>query len=219
MEITRRDDIGADLKAPSAARGGGVTPGTRLCIRAPGRCHRSLRQPRGGDHGVERRDRWRGARAIYWVARGTSPACRRAGSLAARYPCAARPLPGARTNRSRLLRSGPEKGALLDVRQTAPGAGAWPGALLPVESLPDTLRTYQSYLAKLPQGSDSMFPRLRAAVEPGGGMVRKDCRVFLAGGAGRGRGRPPLPGRQPAEGADKASRWTRPRKQPLRRTL
>jgi hypothetical protein len=25
MEITRREDIGADLKAPSAARGGGVT--------------------------------------------------------------------------------------------------------------------------------------------------------------------------------------------------
>jgi hypothetical protein len=25
MEITRRDDIGADLKAPAAARGGGIT--------------------------------------------------------------------------------------------------------------------------------------------------------------------------------------------------
>jgi hypothetical protein len=25
MEITRREDIGADLKAPSAARGGGIT--------------------------------------------------------------------------------------------------------------------------------------------------------------------------------------------------
>ena len=30
MEVTRRDDMGADLKAPSAARGGGVTPGYAL---------------------------------------------------------------------------------------------------------------------------------------------------------------------------------------------
>jgi len=30
MEVTRRDDIGVDLKAPSVARGGGATPGYSL---------------------------------------------------------------------------------------------------------------------------------------------------------------------------------------------
>jgi Family of unknown function (DUF6416)/Domain of unknown function (DUF3883) len=165
MEITRRDDIGADLKAPSAARGGGVTPGYAL-----------VAVVRPGDvivHYDSREEEITGVSVvtgeaepapIYWVARGTY--ARKAGVQARWLPGIRVPLGHYQELTEPVTRTeiNARKDALLDLRQQLQEQAHGQPLYFPWNPYRDTLRTYQSYLAKLPQAAISLFPRLRAAV-------------------------------------------------------
>jgi hypothetical protein len=166
MEITRREDIGADLKAPSAARGGVATASYAL-----------VPLVQAGDvviHYDSRQEAIVGVSVatgppepapIYWVARGSY--ARRAGERP-------RWLPGIRVPLSQ-YRALDTPLTLADIRAQRPGllairtriqasAGGQP-IYFPWIPYQDTLRTFQSYLVKMPQVAISLFPRLRAAVE------------------------------------------------------
>lgn len=165
MEITRRDDIGADLKAPSAARGGGVTPGYALvAVVRPGDVivHYDSREEEITGVSVVTGDAE--PAPIYWVARGTY--ARKAGAQA-------RWLPGIRVPLGHyqelaapvtLTEIKARKDALLDLRRQLQERALGQPLFFPWNPYQDTLRTYQSYLAKVPQAAISLFPRLRAAV-------------------------------------------------------
>lgn len=166
MEITRRDDMGADLKAPSAARGGGVTPGYAL-----------VAVVRPGDvivHYDSRDEEIIGASVvtgdaepapIYWVARGTS--ARRAGEQE-------RWLPGIRVPLGHYRELGEpvtladiraRRGDLFQLRAQLQDRARGQAIYFPWIPYQDTLRTFQSYLVKMPRAAIGMFPQLRAAVE------------------------------------------------------
>jgi hypothetical protein len=166
MEVTRRDDIGADLKAPSAARGGAATPGYALvAVVRPGDVivHYDSRDERVVGVSVVTGDAE--PVPIYWVARGTS--ARRAGE----HP---RWLPGVRVPLGHyremdepvtLAQVRSRRGELLQLRrqlqERAPGQALY----FPWIPYQDTLRTFQSYLVKLPRAAIKMFPQLQVAVK------------------------------------------------------
>jgi Family of unknown function (DUF6416)/Domain of unknown function (DUF3883) len=166
MEITRRDDMGADLKAPSAARGGGITPGYALVAAVgPGDVvvHYDSREEQ--IVGVSVVTGTAEPAPIYWVARGTY--ARRAGEHA-------RWLPGVRVplGRYRKLRAPvaltdirARRGELLQLREQLQERAPGQALYFPWIPYQDTLRTFQSYLVKLPRAAIGMFPQLRAAVE------------------------------------------------------
>jgi hypothetical protein len=85
MEITRREDIGADLKAPSAARGGGVT-GSYVLVPAvrPDDVVIHYDSRREAIVGVSIATSSAEPAPIYWVARGSN--ARRAGRNRAGCP-------------------------------------------------------------------------------------------------------------------------------------
>jgi hypothetical protein len=149
MEITRRDDMGADLKAPSAARGGAVTPGyTLVAVVRPGDV---IVYYDSRDEEIVGVSVVTGAAEpvpIYWVARGAY--ARRAGERA-------RWMLGIRVPLGHYQ-------ALGEPLQVQARAGQKP-IYFPWNPYQDTLRTYQSYLAKLPRAAVSLFPQLREAVE------------------------------------------------------
>jgi hypothetical protein len=73
MEITRRPDIGTDLKAPLAARGGAQTPGYALVNRvAAGNIVIHYDSAAEQIVGVSRATGERFNQPIWWAARGTS---------------------------------------------------------------------------------------------------------------------------------------------------
>lgn len=177
MEITRREDIGADLKAPSVARGGGATASYVL-----------VPAVRLGDiviHYDSRREAIVGTSVaassaepapIYWVARGSY--ARRAGAQA-------RWLPGLRIALDQYRELEPpvtmteiraHRDELLALRQRMQDRAAGQPIYFPWIPYRDTLRTFQSYLVKMPQDAISFFPTLRAAVDelashsPGGAV-------------------------------------------------
>ena len=166
MEITRRDDIGADLKAPAAARGGGITASYALV---------PLVQP--GDVVVHYDSRQEAIVAvsiaasaadpapIYWVARGIY--ARRAGEQP-------RWLPGLRVALDQyqqlespvtLAEIRRHKDAILTLRQRIQADANGQPIYFPWNPYQNTLRTFQSYLVKMPQQAVSLFPQLRAAVD------------------------------------------------------
>jgi hypothetical protein len=165
MEITRREDIGADLKAPSAARGGGVT-GSYVLVPA-------VQPDDVVVHYDSRREAIVGASVatssavpapIYWVARGSN--ARRAG---------AQPqwVPGLRVALDRYRELQPvvtmseirsHRGELLALRQRMQDRAAGQPIYFPWIPYRDTLRTFQSYLVKMPQDAMRLFPQLRALV-------------------------------------------------------
>jgi hypothetical protein len=146
MEITRREDIGADLKAPSAARGGGVT-GSYVLVPA-------VQPDDVVVHYDSRREAIVGASVatspaapapIHWVARGTY--ARRAG---------AQPqwVPGLRVALDRYRKLEPavtmseirsHRGELLALRQRMQDRAAGQPIYFPWIPYLDTLRTFQSY--------------------------------------------------------------------------
>jgi hypothetical protein len=166
MEITRRDDMGADLNIPSAARGGVATPGYALV---------ALVRP--GDvivHYDSRDEEIVGVSVVtgvaeptpvYWVARGTY--ARRAGERARWLPGIRVPLGHYRHLESpvTLGEIKAKKQALLRLREQIQALAGRQPIYFPWNPYQDTLRTYQSYLAKMPRAAVSLFPRLRAVVE------------------------------------------------------
>src|ERR1700722_8622794 len=165
MEITRREDIGADLKAPAAARGGGVT-GSYVLVPA-------VRPDDVVIHYDSRREAIVGVSVatssaepapIYWVARGSY--ARRAG---------AQPqwVPGLRVALDRFRELEPpvamaeirgHRDELLALRERMQDQAAGQPVYFPWIPYRDTLRTFQSYLVKMPQEAISLFPQLRGLV-------------------------------------------------------
>ena len=172
MEITRRDDIGADLKAPSAARGGVTTASyvlVPLVQPADIVVHYDSRQE--AMVGVSVASSAAEPAPIYWVARGSY--ARRAGEQP-------RWLPGLRIalDQYRLLEPPVtlaeirrHKGELLALRQRIQIHGSGQPIYFPWIPYQDTLRTFQSYLVKMPQEAISLFPQLRAMVDQAKGQA------------------------------------------------
>ena len=165
MEITQREDIGADLKAPSAARGGVATASYDLVrLVHPGDVvvHYDSRQQ--AIVGVSVAASPAEPAPIYWVARGTY--ARRAGDQP-------RWLPGLRVALDRYQQLEPpvtlgeirqHKDALLALREQIQARAGGQPIFFPWIPYQDTLRSFQSYLVKMPQQAISLFPQLRAVV-------------------------------------------------------
>jgi hypothetical protein len=166
MEVTKRSDIGVDLKAPVAARGGGATPGYAL-VRAvnPGDVVVHYDSPQEQIVGASLVTGEAEPAPLMWVARGTS--ARRAGEQA-------RWLAGIRVPLDNYVPVSPPV-SLDDIRQHQDelllirdeiesrhrGAVFFPWT--PYGDGP--IRTWQSYLVKLPQAAVDLFPLLRVAVD------------------------------------------------------
>jgi hypothetical protein len=159
MEITRRDDIGADLNAPVAARGGGMTASYVLM---------SLVQP--GDvvvHYDGRQEAIVGVSVVsgsaepapvYWVSRGGY--ARRAGAQA-------QWLPGLRVPLGQYWQLEPpvtlaqirqHKDELLALRERIQARASGQPIYFPWIPYRHTLRTFQSYLVKMPAKPSACFP-------------------------------------------------------------
>ena len=107
MEITRREDIGADLKAPSTARGGGVTGSYVLVpVVRPDDVVIHYDSRREAIVGVSVATSSAQPAPIYWVARGSC--ARRAG--AQRPQCRLRGLTHGRSRAGRLAGQAAYKG-------------------------------------------------------------------------------------------------------------
>ena len=166
MEITRRADIGADLKAPSAARGGVATASYDLVrLVHPGDVvvHYDSRQE--AIVGVSVAASPAEPAPIYWVARGSY--ARRAGEQP-------RWLPGLRValdwyeqleDPVTLGEIRQHKDALLVLREQIQARASGQPVFFPWIPYQDTIRTFQSYLVKMPRQAISLFPRLRAMVD------------------------------------------------------
>ena len=170
MEITRREDIGADLKAPSAARGGGVT-GSYVLLPAVQTddlvIHYDSR--REGIVGGERPSELRGASADLLGCQGklrpprggaTTVGSRGAGRVGSV------PRPSATGDDVGDPQS-PRRAAGVPSSMQDQAAGQ--PIYFPWIPYRDTLRTFQSYLVKMPQDAISLFPKLRALVDEAAG--------------------------------------------------
>lgn len=166
MEITGREDIGADLKAPSTARGG-VATGSYVLMPLVQLddvvVHYDTHQE--AIVGVSVVSSAAEPAPIYWVARGSY--ARRAGEQS-------RWLPGLRValDQYRKLESPvtlaevrQHKDALLALRQRIQARTSGQPIYFPWIPYQDTLRTFQSYLVKMPQEAISLFPGLRTMVD------------------------------------------------------
>jgi hypothetical protein len=166
MEITRRDDIGANLQAPATARGGGTTASYSLVpLVRPGDVviHYDSRQE--AIVGVSVATGSAEPTPIYWVARGSY--ARRAGERP-------RWLPGIRVALAQyrdlespvsLADIRMQRNAVLALRDRIQARAGDRPIYFPWIPYRDTLRTFQSYLVKMPQEAIGLFSSLRAAVE------------------------------------------------------
>ncbi|MGA4993843.1 protein NO VEIN domain-containing protein [Nonomuraea bangladeshensis] len=166
MEITRRDDIGSDVKAPIAARGGVSTPGYAL-VSAVQADSLVIHYDSAAEQivGVSRATGDRYNEPIWWVARGSY--ARQAGAkpewlpglvvALADYRPLAEPLPLAVLRERRL--------ALFAVRDAL--QAEFPGQRLyfPWIQYQDSLRTWQTYLAKCPRAVLDVLPEVKKAVD------------------------------------------------------
>jgi len=166
MEITRRDDIGADLKAPSTARGGVATASYALVpLVQPGDVVAHYDSSQEAIVGVSVASSPAEPAPIYWVARG---------SYARRAHEQAHWLPGLRVNLDQYRQVEPpvtlaeirqHKDELLALRERLQARGSGQPIYFPWIPYQDTLRTFQSYLVKMPQEAIGLFPKLRATVD------------------------------------------------------
>lgn len=165
MEITQREDIGADLKAPSAARGGVATASYDLVrLVHPGDVVVHYDSGQRAIVGVSVAGSPAEPAPIYWVARGTY--AKRAGEQP-------RWLPGLRVALDRyqqleapvtLSEIREHKDALLALRERIQARASGQPIFFPWIPYQDTLRSFQSYLVKMPQQAINLFPQLRAMV-------------------------------------------------------
>ena len=172
MEITRRDDIGADLKAPSAARGGVTTASYALVpLVQPDDVvvHYDSRQE--AIVGVSVAASAAEPAPIYWVARG---------SYARRAAEQPRWLPGLRVGLDQYRLLDPPvtlieirryKEALLALRRQIQASAGGQPIYFPWIPYQDTLRTFQSYLVKMPRKAISLFPQLHAMIDQAKGQA------------------------------------------------
>jgi hypothetical protein len=166
MEITGRGDIGADLNAPSAARGGGATASYDLMrLVQPGDVVVHYHTQREAIVAVSVAVSLAEPAPVYWAARGSY--ARRAGEQA-------RWLPGLRVTLDRCRQLEPQvtlgeirqhRGDLLALRARIQARASGQPIFFPWIPYQDTLRTFQSYLVKMPQQAISLFPQLRAIVD------------------------------------------------------
>ena len=166
MEITRRDDIGTDLKIPAVARGGVPTSGYALVSEVrPGDVvvHYDSRQE--VIVGVSVATGLPESAPIYWVARGSY--ARRAGEQPRWLPGIRVPLGHYKQLASplTLAQIRAEKDQLLAIRARIQASANGQSIYFPWIPYQDTLRTFQSYLVKMPQETVSLFPQLGAAIE------------------------------------------------------
>lgn len=167
MEITQRTDIGDDLKAPSVARGGAATPGYALLravgpgdiiLHYDGRREAVVGASRVSGHAEDAR--------LLWVARGTSA------RLAREKP---RSLSGTRVPLDHFTPVDPPL-TLADIRQQEDPilqvrgaiearAGSRPLYFPWVRYRNGPIRTFQSYLVKMPRSVVELFPSLSRVVE------------------------------------------------------
>jgi hypothetical protein len=166
MEITSRDDIGSDLKAPSGARVGVPTPGDTLVslVRAGDVViHYDNRQQ--AIVGVSMMGGSTESAPICWVARGSN------GWRTGERP---RWLSGIRVPLSNyrqlaapltLAQIRAEKDEILAIRRHIQAHANRQSIYFPWIPYRDTLRTFQSYLVKVPHEVIALFPSLHEAVE------------------------------------------------------
>ena len=166
MEITRRGDIGTDLKAPSAARGGVAKASYALMpLVQPGDVVVHYDSREEAIVGVSVAASAAEPAPIHWVARGSY--ARRAGEQP-------RWLPGLRVALDQYERLEPpvtlteirrHKNALLTLRQRIQARGSGQPIYFPWIPYQETLRTFQSYLVKMPHEAVRLFPQLHAMVD------------------------------------------------------
>lgn len=166
MEIARRDDISGDLKAPLTARGGASTPGYAL-VSAVQANSLVIHYDSAAEQivGVSRATGERFNEPIWWVARGSY--ARKAGAkpgwlpglvvALADYHPLTKPLPLAVLRQRRL--------ALFAVRDAL--QAEFPGQRLyfPWIQYQDSLRTWQTYLAKWPKAVLDVLPEVKEAMD------------------------------------------------------
>lgn len=165
MEITTRSDIGSDLKAPAEPRGGGSTPGYALINAVhPGdvivHYHSTSEEIVGASIVLDRAE----PAPIYWVARGTY--ARRAGAQAQWLAGVRVPLAGftAVVPPLALAELREREAQLMEIRQALEGRHRPPLYFPWTPYGNGPMRTWQSYLAKLPNAAVDLFPRVREAV-------------------------------------------------------
>jgi len=169
MEITRRDDIGKDLNAPSAARGGAATASYALVpLVGPGDVVIHYDSRREAIAGVSVAASGPEPAAVYWAARGSY--ARRAGERLRWLPGVRVPLAGYRPLEPPLTLTAirARSDELLALRNRLETAASGQPVYFPWIRYQDTIRTFQSYLVKMPREAISLFPDLDAAVGQAG---------------------------------------------------
>jgi len=166
MEITRRRDIGRDLNAPLAARGGVETASYALVpLVRPGDIVVHYDSRHEVIVGVSRVVGPAEPTPVFWVSRGVY--ARRAGERT-------KWLSGIRVPLGQYQELKPaitlaevkaKKDTILAMRARIQAGVKRQPIYFPWTRYQDTLRTFQSYLAKMPQEAIDLFPRLRAAVD------------------------------------------------------
>jgi hypothetical protein len=166
MEVARRSDVGTDLKAPVAARGGGRTPGYALVAAVqPG----DIILHYDGRHeaivGASQVSGDAQSAALLWVARGTS--ARRAGEKP-------RWLAGTRVPLQRFVPIEPpltlaqvrqRQEDILRIRDEVEAQALGRPLYFPwVPYRAGPIRTFQSYLVKMPRAVVDLFPDLQRVV-------------------------------------------------------
>lgn len=166
MEITRREDIGEDLRAPLSARGGVDTPGYAL-----------VSTVEAGDAvihydsaaelivGVSWATGERFNEPIWWASRGSY--ARRAGVEPQWLPGLRVALADYRALPTPLsLRQIKERrGALLTLRDALQAEHPDQSLYFPWTPYRDSLRTWQTYLAKFPRAALDVLPEVASVIE------------------------------------------------------
>jgi hypothetical protein len=165
MEITRREDIGTDLKAPLTARGGVNTPGYALvgAVRAG---NLVIHYDSAAEQivGVSRATGERFNQPIWWAARGSY--ARKAGVDPEWLPGVSVSLEGYQRLPTPLpldvIRH--RRAELLAIRNTLLGRYPKQSIYFPWIPYQSSLRTFQTYLAKFPRVALEVLPELKEIV-------------------------------------------------------
>lgn len=171
MEITRRDDIGTDLNAPLEARGGVATASYRLVpLVRPGNVVIHYDSRSEAIVGVSVATGPAEPASVFWVSRGSY--ARRAGEQPGWLRGIRVPLGHYRQLESplTLTQIRAEKDALFAIRARLQAGASGEPIYFPWIPYQNTLRTFQSYLVRMPQEVISLFPRLRTAVDRAGAL-------------------------------------------------
>jgi Domain of unknown function (DUF3883) len=165
MEITQRDDIGCDLNAPLVARGGVETSGYALlsAVKA-GNIVVHYDSATAQIVGVSRATGERFNQPVWWAARGSY--ARKAGAKPAWLPGLFVPLEGYHPLPKPLPLAviQERRAALFAVKAALEAEHPGRSLYFPWTTYQGSLRTFQSYLAKLPRAALDVLPELGDAV-------------------------------------------------------